>query len=88
MAEKQYRLIITPSAKKQLLKLPKHIVVGLNATIAQLKEDPRPFGHKKMVNRQAYRVRHGNYRIIYQVDDDEVVVLVLAVGHRKDIYRN
>lgn len=88
MADIKYRLIITPVARKQLLKLPKNIASSLNETILKLTEDPRPFGCRKMVNRDAYGVRHGNYRIVYQVDDHEVTVLVLGVGHRKDIYRN
>lgn len=88
MADTKYRLIITPVARKQLLKLPKNIASSLNETILKLTEDPRPLGYRKMVNRDAYRVRHGNYRIVYQVDDQEVTVLVLGVGHRKDIYRN
>jgi mRNA interferase RelE/StbE len=55
--------------------------------MALLARDPRPPGAKQLQGRDALRVRVGSYRIIYAVKDDELLVLVVAVGHRRDVYR-
>jgi len=52
-----------------------------------LSEDPRPHGCEKLTGQQRYRLRHGKYRIVYSIQDDELTVLVVKVGHRKDAYR-
>ncbi|MEW5948302.1 MAG: type II toxin-antitoxin system RelE/ParE family toxin [Thermodesulfobacteriota bacterium] len=57
------------------------------AAIQGLSEDPRPSGVKKLTGRNAWRIRVGNYRVIYEIQDNSLVVLVVSVGHRKEIYR-
>jgi len=87
MADVRYRIVVARSAQKQLFKLPIKVGEELNRVIASLSENPRPVGYKKLVERGAYRVRSGQYRIVYEIDDEVVTVQVIAVGHRKDIYR-
>lgn len=87
MADFYYRIVVSRPAQKQIFKLPTNIGEELNRAIAKLSENPRPTGYKKLVNRDAYRVRSGQYRIVYKIDDEIVTVYIVAVGHRKDIYR-
>ena len=54
--------------------------------IAGLEENPRPAGYIKLKGRDAYRIRTGNYRIIYDIFDSELIVDIITLGHRKDIY--
>ncbi len=55
--------------------------------IEQLRDDPRPVGCQKLSGQDRYRVRQGQYRIVYGVEDDQLVVYVVKIGHRKDLYR-
>lgn len=55
--------------------------------IRALADDPRPLGSRKLVGRDSYRIRVGDYRVIYLMDDGEIVVTVLGVGHRREVYR-
>jgi mRNA interferase RelE/StbE len=55
--------------------------------IANLAVNPRPFGYKKLKGEEAYRIRVGDYRIIYEIDDGKIIVTVVSVGNRKDIYK-
>ncbi len=55
--------------------------------IRVLAGDPRPPGSRKLVGRESYRTRGGDYRVIYLVDDDELLITVLGVGHRREVYR-
>ena len=83
-----YRIEIKKSAAKEIRaisrKKDRQRVVG---RIAALSEDPRPPGCTKLSGREAYRVRQGSYRIVYTVEDDALVVEVVKVGHRRDVYR-
>lgn len=87
MADVRYEIVIARPAQKQLFKLPTNVGEELNRAIAKLAENPRPSGMKKLVDCDAYRVRSGQYRIVYEIHDKIVTVQVIAVGHRKDIYR-
>jgi mRNA interferase RelE/StbE len=84
-----YRVLIKPSAAKELeavdaKKDRQRIVAGIRS----LAEDPRPPGCEKLVGADdRYRIRVGRYRVIYSVGDGELVVVVVRVGHRKDVYR-
>ncbi|WP_199563232.1 type II toxin-antitoxin system RelE family toxin [Runella aurantiaca] len=49
-------------------------------------EDPRPFGYKKLKGREAYRIRTGDYRVIYEIFDKKLIVQVIEIGHRREIY--
>lgn len=82
-----YAVFVERYALKQLKKLDKKEVPAIKAAIAGLAENPRPQGYIKLKGEEAYRIRVGNYRIIYEIDDGKITVTVVAVGHRKDIYR-
>ena len=83
-----YRIEIKKSAAKEIRaiarKKDRRRVVE---RIAALAEDPRPPGCTKLSGREAYRVRQGEYRVVYTVEDDALVVEVVKVGHRRDVYR-
>lgn len=81
-----YTIILAFKAQKQLDKFSDHIATPILEAIANLAEDPRPSGCKKLKGRDGYRIRTGNYRIIYEIFDTDLVIDVVAVGHRKDIY--
>jgi len=81
-----YTIVIASKAQKQLDKFSDHIAAPILDAISDLAEDPRPSGCKKLKGREGYRIRVGNYRIIYEIFDSELIVDVIAVGHRKDIY--
>jgi len=83
-----YKVEFRPSARRELKKLPRRDQVRLLRAIDGLAYDPRPPGVKKLTGADdLYRVRVGDYRVVYQIHDDRLVVLVVRVGHRKDIYR-
>jgi len=81
-----YKITISKTAQKQLDKLQDNIADRLIEAIYSLANNPRPIGFKKLKGRDGYRIREGNYRIIYEVIDNILVINVIAVGHRKDIY--
>lgn len=84
----RYAIRFTRSAEKALARLPKQVAVRITAAIAELAGDPRPAGCKKIRGEQgAWRIRVGNYRVVYVVRDSELVVSVVSVGHRRDVYR-
>lgn len=81
-----YTAILSKKAQKQLDKIPDNIAGPILDAIAGLEENPRPAGYKKLKGREGYRIRTGNYRIIYDIFDNELIVDVITLGHRKDIY--
>lgn len=84
----RYKVEIARSAEKVLFQLPKQIVPKIVAAIRGLENDPYPTGCRKLAGLQgAFRIRVQVYRIIYEVYEDLVLVKVLKVGHRKDVYR-
>ncbi|SOD78542.1 type II toxin-antitoxin system RelE family toxin [Spirosoma fluviale] len=82
----EYTVILTKTAQKQLDKLPDQVVDTLLDAIEKLGEEPRPEGCKKLKGRSGYRIRKGNYRIIYDIQDDVLIVEVVAISHRRQIY--
>ena len=85
---KKYQVSIRKKAFKKLKTLEKRIGVIVDQRIDSLAENPRPEGCKKLVGfENTYRIRVGSIRIVYRVIDKEVLVIVLAIDHRKDIYR-
>lgn len=82
-----YNVFIRRSAQKQLSKLPTSDYLRIKQRILKLAYDPRPTDALKLTNREGWRIRQGNYRIIYEIQDDKLIVVVLRIGHRKDIYR-
>ena len=83
-----YEVFFSPSARRDYRKLPRDIVLNVNSAIDSLKSFPRPAGSKKLTNRNAYRIRVADYRIIYEIHDDTVTVLVIRIRHRREVYRN
>jgi len=82
-----YGLFIHRSAQKALAAMPKDDFPLVMNAIRALPNDPRPHGCKKLVDRDAWRIRVGSYRVIYEIDDARLTVTVVKVGHRRDIYR-
>lgn len=83
----KYSLLIKPSARKELLALPDMIIKRVDTAINKLSDIPRPHGCIKLTGINAYRLRTGDYRIIYNIDDKMHRIEILAVGHRREIYR-
>lgn len=81
-----YKIEISETAAKQLDKLPRKISDELIEVIRSLAQNPRPHGYKKLQGRKGYRVRKGNYRVIYDIYDKILLIDIIAVGHRKNIY--
>ncbi|GAB3698744.1 type II toxin-antitoxin system RelE family toxin [Mariniluteicoccus flavus] len=83
-----YRIEIAPAAARQLRKLDTGARRRVQAAIELLQDEPRPKGAKKLVGGVGeWRVRTGDHRIVYEIHDGVLLVLVIAVGHRRDIYR-
>ena len=84
-----YRVLIKPSAAKEIEAVDqKKDRQRIVATILALADEPRPVGCEKLAGeRDRYRVRMGRYRIVYSIADDDLLVLVVRVAHRKDVYR-
>lgn len=81
-----YRVTIRKKATKILEKIKDPDYSKIKTAIYALSENPRPFGYKNLKGRDGLRIRVGNYRIIYEVFDNELVIDVINLGHRKDIY--
>jgi mRNA interferase RelE/StbE len=82
-----YIISLSKKAQKQLDKLSDLIAEPILDAIANLATNPRPAGCKKLKGRDGFRLRVGNYRILYDIYDTELVVDVIALGHRKEVYR-
>lgn len=83
----KYKVEIKKSAVKEIESLPKKDLKVVLDKISFLSENPRPHDCKKLSGQEKYRIRCGNYRILYAIEDAVLVVYVVKVGHRKDIYR-
>ena len=83
----RFTVLIERPALKSLSKIPLDYRDRIIDAIRGLAEDPRPAGAKKLSGRKAWRIRLGSYRVIYEINGDELIVLVVTVGHRKDVYR-
>jgi len=82
-----YTVDILRSALKQLAKIDRPDQSRIIAAIRALANDPRPVGCKKLSGRPAWRIGIGAYRVIYEIIEKQLVVLVVAVGHRREVYR-
>lgn len=83
----RYELRFKPSVAKDLRGIPPADVRRILARVESLRDDPRPPGCEKLSAQERYRLRQGNYRILYTVADADVVVEVIKVGHRREVYR-
>ncbi len=83
----EYKVYFKESVEKDFSTIPKKDLQKILGRIAGLAEDPRPQGHEKLTGQERYRIRQGRYRIVYSIQDKELTVWVVKIGHRKDIYR-
>ena len=83
----EYKIFFKKSVEKDFKVIPQKDLKKILDRIETLAENPRPSGCEKLTGQQRYRLRQGRYRILYSVQDDELTVWVVKVGHRKDIYR-
>jgi len=83
----RYQVTVTPAADRSIAKLPREVRRRITEHLVALAENPRPPGSIKLTGQDAYRIRVGDYRIIYTIQDDRLIVLVVDVGHRRDVYR-
>ena len=83
-----YRVLLTKTAEKQLKRLPALQQRRIAALLVSLEVEPRPLGCKKLRGtRNSYRIRCGDYRIIYDIFDREVTIRVMKIGHRGEVYQ-
>lgn len=82
-----YKILIKPSAVKEIAETPKKDRRRIINRIRSLSEDPRPSGCEKLSGLDQCRIRQGPYRIVYSISDEELTVLVVKVGHRREVYR-
>jgi mRNA interferase RelE/StbE len=82
-----YNLLIKPSAAKELEAVPKKDRQRIVTKIRNLSVEPRPAGCERLSGHELYRVRQGNYRILYTVHDAELIVVIVTIGHRREVYR-
>ena len=76
------------SSKLQTAKIPKQDYLRIRDKVIILAQDPRPRWSEKLKNRDAYRIAVGNYRVLYEIDEGKKLVVILTIGHRKDVYRS
>ncbi|MFN0071917.1 MAG: type II toxin-antitoxin system RelE family toxin [Chloroflexota bacterium] len=84
----RYDLRFKPSVTKDLRAVPRADVQRILARIQSLQDNPHPPGSEKLSGQERYRLRQGNYRILYTVTDVELIVEVVKIGHRRDVYRD
>jgi len=82
-----YRILILRRAQKELANLAIEPYYQAKKVIRQLTENPRPPGCRKLIGRDGWRIRIGDYRVIYEIDDKDQIITILHIGHRRDIYR-
>ena len=82
-----YSIEILRSAQKSLSKINHQDQERIISVVETLVNNPRPTGCKKLAGRPAWRIRIGAYRVIYEIQEDKLVIVVLDIGHRKEIYR-
>ena len=82
-----YSLYVLRRAQKELAQLPTGAYERVRDAVRILADDPRPPNCRKLRGREGWRIRVGDYRVIYEIDDEQQVVTVFHVGHRRDVYR-
>ncbi len=83
----EYKIFFKKSVEKDFKKIPKNYLLKILERIENLKFNPRPEGNEKLTGQELYRVRQGSYPIVYSIQDNELTVWVIKVGHRKEIYK-
>ena len=82
-----YKIFIKSSAAKELKRLSKKDVQRITSKIQSLSKEPRPHSFEKLSSQERYRIRQGNYRIIYSIEDDKLIVYVVKIAHRRGVYK-
>jgi mRNA interferase RelE/StbE len=82
-----YTLVILPRAEKEIAHLPRQDYGRIREAIRDLTNNPRPRACRKLRDREGWRIRVGKFRIIYLIDDNQLIVRIVHVGHRRDVYR-
>ena len=82
-----YKIVFKKSVAKDFKKIPKKDISKILKVIRSLATDPRPHGVKKLSGQERYRMRQGNYRILYAIEDAQLVITVVKVGDRREVYR-
>ena len=82
----KYTISIKKSAEKELKKLSAEMYLRVRKGILNLAENPRQNGCKQLKGKESYRIREGNFRIIYEIEDDVLIIMVVKIGHRKEVY--
>jgi mRNA interferase RelE/StbE len=83
----EYRIFFKKSVQKDLSAIPKKDLKKILTRIQSLADDPPPPGCEKLTGQERYRLRQGRYRILYSIQDDELSIWIVKVGHRTDVYR-
>ena len=83
----KYHVQLETKARKELFDLPKEAIERMAEVLDNLEENPRPPACKKLTGREGYRIRKGDYRILYTIDDEKRLVRIYRIGHRREIYR-
>ncbi len=83
----EFKIFFKKSVEKDLKGIPENYLAKILEKIERLKENPRPEGSEKLTGKELYRIRQGIYRIVYSIQDTELTIWVVKVGHRKEIYR-
>ena len=83
----KFQIVLPKSVQKELDRLPDEIASRILARLAGLESNPRPVDVKKLKGRAAWRIRVGDYRVIYEIHDRILQIIVITVGHRREIYR-
>ncbi|MBI5326254.1 MAG: type II toxin-antitoxin system RelE/ParE family toxin [Ignavibacteriae bacterium] len=82
-----YKILYSEKVKKEFDDLDNKTYLKIRQRIFSLEENPRPVGSLKLEKEEGYRIRQGDYRILYEIDDTNKIVRLLRIGHRKDVYR-
>ena len=83
----RYKIIVKKSVSKDLKKIPSKDIKRILSAIQDLAETPRPPQSKKLSGQERYRLRQGNFRILYSIEDDKLIICVIKVGNRRDVYK-
>jgi len=82
-----YQIKLDKRVEKELDKIPEKMFDKIEKLILSLKDNPRPLGVKKLTNQEHWRIRVGEYRILYEIDDKDEVIAIFKIKHRKDVYK-
>ncbi len=82
-----YKVFLKKSAEKELRAIPKGDLIKIVNKIKNLSAEPRPGGHTKLSGEDRYRIRQGDWRVVYSIDDEARTVAIVKIGHRREVYR-